>query len=429
MKTSVEPISAVKKRIRVEVPADEVARRMEEGFAEVRRMVPIRGFRKGKAPLAMVRRLFRESVEQDVAEGLVKESLSEAFRENNLRVLSLPEVEGAKVEDGKEFSFTATVETAPEVEPKDYKGLPVVQEKVEATDEQVEASLESLRESFAQYHPVEGRGAAEPDLLEVSLSTSADGVPVESVSSTSVLLGTGRPFGKEFEEKLAGVRPGEERAFAIAFPAGVPNPKYAGKTVTFRMTVQSVREKRLPALDEELAKNFNDIQDLATLRARMRERLLAEGEEQARRRMENEIRNGLLERNVFEVPPILVDRQVVEMIDEMARRMTSQGVDLKKVRLDFEKMRERFAPGAEKAVRATLLLAAIAKKEGIDVPYSEMEAEMKAMADASGMAFEKVREITGEEERLEELRNRLMERKVMAFLASHAVIREEGGTA
>lgn len=428
MKTSVETISPVMRRIRVEVPADEVARRLAAGFDEARRMVPVRGFRKGKAPLSMVRRLFRESVEHDVAEGLVKESLSEAFRENNLRVLSLPEVQGGKVEDGKDFSFTAQVEVAPEVEPRDYKGLPAVREAVEVTEEQVDASLDSLRDSFARYHAVEGRGAAEPDLLEVSLGTTADGAPIESIPSTSVILGTGRPFGSEFEEKMAGARPEEERTFEIAFPADVPNPKYAGKTVAFRVKVLSVREKHLPALDDEFAKNFKDIEGLDALRARMRERLRAEGEDQARRRMEAGVREALLERNVFEVPNSLVDRQVVSMIDDMARRMTSQGVDLKKVHLDFEKMRERFAPAAEKSVRAAMLLAAIAKAEAIDVTYPEMEAEMKALAEASGMEFEKVREITSEEERLDELRNRLMERKVMEYLLANAAVREEGGS-
>src|SRR3989304_2525357 len=149
MKTSVETVSGVEKRIRVEVPPDEVVKRIEEGYAEVRKMVPLRGFRKGKAPMSMVKRLFKDHVEGEVVEHLVKESIAEAVKENNLRVLSMPKIDGAKIAVGQEFAFTATFEVFPEVTPSGYKGLPVVKEKVEVKDEQVDAALASLRESLA----------------------------------------------------------------------------------------------------------------------------------------------------------------------------------------------------------------------------------------------------------------------------------------
>lgn len=429
MKASVEALSGVKKQIRVEIPAEEVDRRMEEGFAELRRVVPIRGFRRGKAPLSMVKRLFREAVEQDVAEGLVKDSLALAVRENNLRIVSPPEVEPPKIAAGRDFSFTATVEVVPEVEPRDYKGLPAVREKVDVAEAEVDAVLESLREEAAQFHPVEGRGAAAPDLAEISYTASVGGETIESVSQEAVLLGTGRPFGREFEEKLAGASPGEEREFEIAFPADAPKTKYAGKTVSFRVAVQALREKRLPPLDDEFAKGFEGVLDLSGLRSRVRERLLSAREKEAKTRLENEIREALLSGNAFEVPRVMVDKQVAAMIEEMTGRMALQGIDLKKVHLDFEKMRERFAPAAEKAVRAALLFEAIARKEGIEVPYSEMEAEMRRMAEAIGVSFEEVRERYGDEERLDALRDRLLEKKVMEFLVSHAAVREEQGGA
>jgi trigger factor len=428
MKKSVETVSGVEKRIRVEVPPDEVATRIEKEYAEVRRTVPLRGFRKGKAPLPMVKRLFKDHVEAEVAEHLVKESIADAVKENNLRVLSMPRIDGAKIAEGQEFAFTATFEVLPEVAPVGYKGLPVVKEKVEVGDEQVDAALANLRESFASFHAVEGQGAGEADLLEVSVSSLAGGEAIETGQPASVILGVGTPFGKEFEAALSGAVPGDRKTVEVEYPEGYPNKKYAGMKVSFDVTVNAVRRKSLPELNEDFIKNFGDIKGMEELRSKLADQLRAEALEGSHRRAEEEIQKGLLEKNAFEVPRSLVGRQLIGMIEETANRLASQGVDLKKVNMDFEKMKERFAPNAERAVRVSLLLDAIAKMETIDVPYSEIEAEMKEMAAASRMSYEKVRELYGDEERLDALRTRLLERKVMAFLLENAKVREEVAT-
>ncbi|MDA8123047.1 MAG: trigger factor [Deltaproteobacteria bacterium] len=425
MKTNVESVSGVEKRLTVEVPADEVARRIEKEYAEVRRMVPIKGFRKGKAPMSMVKRLFKDHVESDVAEHLMKETFADAVRDNNLRVLSMPRIDGGKLKDGEEFAFTATFEVLPEVTPTGYKGLPVVKETVSVSDEQVDAALSNLRESFANYHAVEGRGAAGGDMVEIGFSSVSGGETIESGESSSLILGDGNLFGKEFDEALDGVKAGDRKTVEVDYPGEFPNRKYAGKKVSFSVEVNTVREKRLPEINEEFVKNFNDLKDMNDLRSKLRERLVAEGEERSRHRVEEEIRKGLLEKNPFEVPGSLVDRQIAHMIQDTAGRLASQGVDLKKVNMDFDKMRERFAPGAERIVRVSLLLSAVAKLEDIEVSFPEIEAEMKEIAEGARTSYEKVRELYGDEERMDALRDRLLERKVMAFIVANAEVREE----
>jgi trigger factor len=425
MKTSIESISGVEKRIRVEVPADEVSQRVEAGYAKVRKVAPLRGFRKGKAPMAMVRRVFKESVESDVAEDLVRNSLSDAVKENRLKILSLPKIDGAKLTEGEEFVFTATVEVVPEVTPEGYRGIPIAKEEAVVRDEDVDKAIDRLRESFAQYHAVEGRGAGGSDLVEFGFTATSEGETVEKNESLSIVLEGGVPFGKEFESHLSGVRPGEEKTFEVRFEPDFANRKYAGKQVVFEVKVNGVREKKLPEVDDEFAKGFGEIAGLSDLREKIRARLVQEAEEAARRGMEEQIRQGLLEKNSFEVPQTLVDQEVVSMIEDTAGRLVSQGIDLKKVSLDFEKMKERYAPNAERSVRLSLLLAAIAEKEGIDVPYSEIETEMKEMEARSGIEYEKIREMYGDEERMDNLRNRLLEKKVMAYLLESAVAKEE----
>ncbi len=425
MKTSLESVSGVEKRIRVEIPAEEVSRRVEDGYAEVRKMAPLRGFRKGKAPMSMVRRVFKESVEADVAENLVRDSLSEAVKENDLKILSFPKIDGGKLTEGQEFVFTATVEIVPEVTPERYKGIHVVMEKGEVKEADVDVAINRLRESFAQFHPVEGRGAAGSDLVEFGFTATSEGQTVEKNDVASVILEGGVPFGKEFESHLEGTLAGDEKAFEVQFEPEFPNRNYAGKRLSFEVKINAVREKKLPELDDEFAKGLGDIANLSDLREKMQARLVQEAEEATRRRVEEQLRQALLERNAFEVPRTLVDRQIASMIEDTANRLVSQGIDLKKVNMDFEKMRERFAPNAERSVRLSLLLSAIAEKESIDVPFSEIDAEMKEMATRAGIEYEKIRELYGDEERLDHLRNRLLDGKVMAFLLESADVKEE----
>ena len=424
MKTSVDAVSGVERKITVEIPAEEVDRRIEQEFTELRRMVPMRGFRKGKAPMDMVKRMFRDSVEAEVSEHLVKESLTEVVKEKDLKVLSLPGVEGAKVVPGKDFVFSATVEVVPEVEPVGYKGIPVVKEKASVTDGDVSAAVERLRESFAQFHPVEGRGAAESDLVEFAFTAVAGGETVDRSDGAAVVLSGGVPYGEEFEKRMLGIEPGMTRSFEVAFPADFQNPKYAGKTVAFDVKAAGVREKKLPEMDDAFAKQFGDVSGVEELKVKVRERLVAEGEEHSRHHAEEALRKALAERNPFVVPATLVKRQTIAMMQDTFQRLASQGVDLKKMNLDVDKMSERFASNAERMVRVSLLIDAIARKESIEVSFSEIDAEMKALAEAQGMEYEKVREMYSSEERMDALRDRLLERKVLGFLMENAEVTE-----
>jgi trigger factor len=424
MKTSVDAVSGVQRKIQVEIPADEVSRRIQEEFAEVRKMVPLKGFRKGKAPLEMVKRLFRSSVEAEVSERLVKESLTEVVKEKDLKILSMPDVEKGKVAEGEDFVFSATVEVVPDVEAKDYKGIPVVRAKAAVTDEEVAVAVERLRTPYAKFLPEEGRKAQIGDLAEFGFTATSGEETVDSNDSVSIVLANGIPFGREFEEKMLGVAAGDERSFEIAYPADHPVPKYAGKTVAFRVQVSGVRERKLPELDDEFAKQFGDVSGMEELRQKVRERLVVEAEQRARRGAEEYIRRGLVERNVFDVPPTLVKRQTVVMIQDTFQRLASQGVDLKKVNMDVDKMSERLAPSAERMVRVSLLLDAIAKMENLDVSFSEIEAEMKAIAQAGGLEYETVRERYSSEEQMDSLRDRLLERKIMDFLLENAQVQE-----
>jgi trigger factor len=425
MKTSIDAVSSVEKKITVEIPAEEVDKRIEEQFAEIRREVPLKGFRRGKAPIEMVRRLFRESVEKDLSDRIVRETLADVVKEKDIKILSLGKVDAGKVSSGEGFTFSVDVEVVPEVEAKDYKGIPVRMGKEKVKDEDVEAAIERLRTPFARFQPEEGRKAQRGDLAEFSFSAVSDGETVDENEKTSIVLINGIPFGQEFEDNMMGVGAGDERSFRIAYPATYPHSKYAGKTVDFKVKVFTVRERRLPALDDEFARQFGAPGGLEDLRARMREKLEREAESKSRHSAEEEIRRKLAERNPIEVPPTLVKRQTMAMIGSTIEHMESSGVNLKKARLDFDEMHERLKFSAEHNVRVGLLIEAISRQENFDVPYSEIEAEMKGIAETEGRPFEEIREKYSSEEKMDSLRDRLMERKVMNFLLENAEVKEE----
>jgi trigger factor len=425
MKTSIDAVSSVEKKITVEIPAEEVDKRIEEQFTEIRREVPLKGFRRGKAPIEMVRRLFRESVEKDLSDRIVRETLADVVKEKDIKILSLGKVDAGKVSSGEGFTFSVDGEVVPEVEAKDYKGIPVRMGKEKVKDEDVEAAIERLRTPFARFQPEEGRKAQRGDLAEFSFSAVSDGETVDENEKTSIVLINGIPFGQEFEDNMMGVGAGDERSFRIAYPATYPHSKYAGKTVDFKVKVFTVRERRLPALDDEFARQFGAPGGLEDLRARMREKLEREAESKSRHSAEEEIRRKLAERNPIEVPPTLVKRQTMAMIGSTIEHMESSGVNLKKARLDFDEMHERLKFSAEHNVRVGLLIEAISRQENFDVPYSEIEAEMKGIAETEGRPFEEIREKYSSEEKMDSLRDRLMERKVMNFLLENAEVKEE----
>lgn len=425
MKTSIDAVSGVEKKITVEIPAEEVDKRIEEQFAEIRREVPLKGFRRGKAPIDMVRRMFRESVEKDLSDRIARETLADVVKEKDVKVLSLGKVDAGKVASGEPFTFSVVVEVVPEVEAKDYKGIPVRTGEEKVKDEDVEAAIERLRTPHAKFLPEEGRKAQRGDLAEFSFSAVTDGgEPVDENEKTSIVLINGIPFGQEFEDNMMGVGAGDERSFRIVYPAAHPHSKYAGKTVDFKVKVFTVRERSLPALDDEFARGFG-VEGVADLRVKMREKLEREAGSKSRHATDEEIRRKLAERNPIEVPPTLVKRQTMAMIGSTIEHMESSGVDLKKTRLDFDEMHERLKFSAEHNVRVGLLIEAISRQENLDVPYSEIEAEMKGIAEIEGRSFEEIREKYSSEEKMDSLRDRLMERKVMNFLLENAEVKEE----
>ncbi len=426
MKAEVESISPVKKKLIVEIPPDEVAREEEAALKDIRRKVTIPGFRRGRAPLSVIRRYYGERVLGDVISRLIQESYRETLDREEIVPVSDAEIEIQSVPPEGPLSYTAVVEVRPVVEPREYTGFALKKERVRVEETEVEAELEAIRRQRATYEPApEDHEAAEGDLVVIDYQGTLDGEPFEGGTGEdrTVLLGSGT-LVPGFEEGLLGARTGEERTVDVAFPEDHPNRDVAGRTARFRVTVKEVKVRRLPDLDDEFAREVADVQTLDELRDRIRQGILREKERRAEERFRDHVIDTLLEANPFEVPPTLVRSQQARSMGRFQEDLARRGLSLDALGIEGDRLEEAHRRGAERTVRWAFLVQAIARKEGIEISDQDVEQRIREIAEADGRPYETIRAFFDQEERMRGLRSWLLEKRVLDWVVERSTVEE-----
>lgn len=413
MQSQISSIDPVTVELHVEVPWDRFHKGVENEYGKLQKNARIKGFRQGKAPRTVIVQLFSKSVREEVTSSLVNESVVEAVQKHELPVVSTPVLKDApKVVDGTGLTFTVKVEVRPKVESLDT-ALELVRRVKPVTDEDVAADIERMRQTHAVVEPVETpRPATKGDLLTVDYTVSVDGEAKPDMSGTDrpVELGNGQLL-PEIEAGLTGVELGQTKSITVARGAEEANAELAGKVVVFEMTVKEMKERKLPALDDELAKDIGDYASFAELQSKTRERLEESAKSQAERALRDQAIEKLVEKNVIPVPPSLLDQQLRAMLQEFMQLMQMMG---QKPQL-HQAMVEEMKPRAEAKVRAALLLGELSRTASITVGADEIEAKLKELAEKSGKHIAKVRvEYTGEKR--EQLETQLLEDKLLKHL-------------
>jgi trigger factor len=431
MKIHVESVSPVERKVTIEIDPDQVAREIEKAYLGLGRRVKLRGFRPGKAPRNVLERHFKDQVESEVVEKLVSSTFGEAVRQESIEAVAPPAVslgEGG-LAAGQPLRYTARVEVKPRIEPRDYRGLEIARKAPEVTDPMVSDELGGIQDRMSELVPAEGRlEAQEGDWAVVDHDGTIDGAPFEGskVEGVTVRVGPG-PLWQGNVGALAARRLGETIEIEETFPANHRNPALAGKTARMKVTLQGIRERRVPPLDDALARSvgIEGVETLDALRARVR----ADLERREKRRAETETREALvkaaLARNEFEVPPALVERAIDNLIEGAAERFARSGIDLRQLGLDLPRMRADLREQALTTVRGALLLEAIAETEKLEATDEDVEAEIGKIAEESGLPPARLRKQLGGAEARSALRNRIREDKAMAILTSHAKIQEK----
>jgi len=420
MKVAVEELGACKRRLQVEETPDVVSKAWEKAFNRVQKEAKLPGFRKGKVPRGMIKLHFSDDVRQEVARHLIPDVYRQALEETQLRPVEEPDLKEVTLEEGAPLKFEALVEIKPAITLGQYTGLAVKHQPKSFEEREVDEALESLREQHAEYRTVE-RPADINDLVIMDYSLTPEGMDPVTQTGYSFLVGSGAVM-REVEEAVIGLAAGGERTANMRFPDDHRNEGLRGKSGVASVKVSEVKEKILPALDDELAKTMGQFDTLAALRDEVRKGLQSRRDAENRRALEDAVIEAMLAWHPIEVPDALVLRQVGHLIEHTRERMRRQGIDPGKLPWDYGKLLEELKPGAEKAVRRSLVLEAIAEKEGLIPTDADIDAEVEKIAVANNRPAPAVRRIMSQNGDLEGLKHNLRESRTLEFLISKSSV-------
>jgi trigger factor len=439
MKLEVTELGPVKRALKIEVPEDEVNKQFAQAYAELNRQVHIPGFRPGKAPLALLEKRYAKAVEEDVVRRLVPDYYDRAIRQAGIVpvLVEVPPLERVKIKKNASFSFTATVEIKPKIELRDYRPpnpISLKPDKRTVTDEQIDRALDALRERQAELHPAPtGTTLAEGGYAVLDVEGFLDLAPLEGAKQEGQLhrVGSKTPIlGIEVDEHLLGKKEGEMVEVSQPYPATHPDQRVAGKTVVFRLKVTAVKQKKLPSLDDEFAKDCGPYATLAELKDKLQtemERALQKDIEEGHKA---DILKRLAETHHFDVPETLVERELGALIRQlMQARQRQRGragtfEDPVVRQEEIKKLREENRPEAIRRVKIGLVLEAIAEKEGLTVDEEDLTVEIERLARDVRLSVEEIRRMVdaGGQESREELKARILADKALDFVYRHAVI-------
>ena len=425
MKFDVEELSATKKKIKVEISAEDVDRALEKAYVDLNANVKVDGFRPGKAPRSILEKRYSESVEADVLEKLVPQYYYQAVSEAKAVPVETPtfEEKELKVKKGQPLTFTALVEVRPEFELAEYKGVAIKDEKPEVTEEELSEALEEIREVHSTLETIdEDRPAQKGDHVIIDFEGFVDGKPLEGgkAENYALALGTGT-FIPGFEEQLEGAKSGEEREVNVRFPDDYKSKDLAGKDAVFKVKVGELKKKVKAELDGELAKDLGLGSTLEELKEKVSSDLRGYKEQGAGYRQKEEIVQELLKRNTFELPESLVEKELRALVIRKHQDLLRSGQTPSQAGFDLKAFEAETRPKAEERVKTALILAAVAEKEGISVSDGELESGLRRMAAEMGTTPQRIKELYEKKEgNLESIRAAMGEEKVLDFLLKEA---------
>jgi trigger factor len=443
MKVEVTELGPVKRSLKIEVPQEDVNRQFAEVYAELNRQVRIPGFRPGKAPQNLLEQRYGKDVGDDVVRRLIPAYYEKAIRQAGIvpLIVEIPPIERVKIKKDAPFSFTATVEIKPPIHLRDYKAPNPISLKMDmrtVTDEQFAKVLDTLRERQAQLDAAPaGTALADGSYAVLDVEGFLDLAPLEGAKKEGILhkVGSKMPvMGIEVDEQLLGKAQGQLVEISQPYPANHPDARLAGKTVVFRIKVAAVKQKKLPPLDDEFAKDCGPYSTLAELKDKLKEEM----ERALKREIEDTYKDTILKRLVethhFDIPETLVERELAAMVRQKleqearmkGRSQVASPEDRAARQQEAKRLQEEFRPEALRRVKVGMILEAIAEKEGISVSQEDLDAEIKRMAAELRMPEEDIRKIVqaGGEDSLDELRGRILADKSLDFVYRHAVIQK-----
>ena len=422
MKVTVEDVSTVKKKLHIQVLPDAIAIERKRALADVAKKARIPGFRPGKAPKNVVERHYATEIQSEVMNKLISDSYLQAIKENDLSPVEMPNITNiSPLETDAPLNFTAVVEVRPRIDLGAYEGIEVNETPVTASDEELDQTIDRLREMYANLAVVEGQALDKGHTAIIDFEGFQDGKSIEGAKAQDHHLAIGEgTLIPGFEEQIAGMNKGETREISVTFPADYNNKDLAGKDAKFTVTLKEIKKKVLPELNDEFAKDIGNHNTVDERKARSKEDIGIRKKNEQSSAQREDLLGKLVDAHTFDVPQGMVDRELTAMARHQLTRMARQGIDVQKA-FDIAKFRLENRDMAVKRVKGTLILDVIADKEKVEVSDAEVNASMAAMARSAGKKLEEIKQYYASQEGgTDNLRASLVEEKTLSLLLSKA---------
>jgi trigger factor len=423
MKAELIDVSECKKNLDIEIPQEVVDQEIAHIAQELARRARVPGFRPGKAPVGVVKTRFRDEILSEMMQHLMPKYVGDAIEERKLEIVQAPRFESVDYSPGKPLRFKAVFEVYPNLNIENYIGIPVEEVSSKVADSEVDASLKKLQEEMAELVPIdeEGRTVKEGDFAEISFNGTIEGSEEPPVTGQKAVAEIGgRTTLKEFSENLLGAKVGDEKTFTVQYRPDYPEAKLAGRTVEYKVTVDAIKQKEIPEINDEFAQRLGDYKTLEELKAKVRQDLEKHKNENAQEQMREKLLEWLEDNNNFELPETLVERQLQIRVQRLIRDLARQGINPQRLDVDWGKIREEQRQQAIRDVKGSLILEHLSDKENISVSDEELEAEIDKIAAETNKAREKVREVLSRDSGLERLRGQIRNKKTLDLLQEKA---------
>ena len=426
MSLQVEKLEKNMAKLTIEVPASELEKALQSAYMKQKNKISLPGFRKGKVPRQMIEKMYgAEIFYDDAANALIPKAYADAYDECELDIVSRPEIDVVQIEKGKDFIFTATVATKPEVTLGEYKGLEVDKVSTRVTQKEVDAKIQEEAEKNARTITVEDRAVQDGDEVVLDFEGFVDGVAFEGGKGENypLTIGSGS-FIPGFEEQLVGAEAEKEVEVKVTFPEDYHAEDLKGKEAVFKCTVHEIKAKELPEIDDEFAAEVSEFDTLeeykADVKAKIKEQKAAEG----KAIQEDQVVEQAVKNATYELPEAMVETQAEQMANDFAQRMQSQGLTMEQyfqfTGTTAEQMMEDLKPQAVKRIETRLVLEAIAKAENIEISDEKLDEEIGKMAEAYKMEADKLKEFMGENEK-KQMKEDMAVQEAITFLVDNAV--------
>ncbi|MBP5177989.1 MAG: trigger factor [Lachnospiraceae bacterium] len=404
MNVKTEDLGKNSYKLTVEVDADVFAKAYEQSYQKNKNRVQIQGFRKGKAPLALIEKVYGPEIfYEDAADIVINDTYSQAAEESGLDIVSRPEVDFDQIEKGKNFIYTATVAVKPDVKLGEYKGIEVAKQVVEVTDAEVDAEVDKLRDQNARSITIEDQPVQDKDIIKLDYEGSVDGVPFEGGKAEDAELVIGsHTFIDNFEEQLIGMNIGDEKEINVTFPEEYHAENLKGKAAVFKCKINAITRKELPEADDEFAQEVSEFDTLAEFKEDMKKKLLESKQKETDRIIEDEAIEKLIQSSEMDVPDGMVDNEARHLAEDFAQRIQGQGMPfeqyLKYTGMDAKMFINQMKPQALKRIQSRLVLEAVVKAENIEITPEEVDMEFTTLSEQYKMEKDKIKEmIVGKE--------------------------------